>query len=286
MTASPPADANDGAVALGALRIAPNEPTGAYRLKRCRYGPMLFNRHDRFVGRSLDRYGEYCESEAALLRSVLRPGDIVVEAGANIGTHTVAMAKALEGTGRIIAFEPQRLVFQLLCANLALNELYNVEARPVGLGKAPGRVKLPVALPGQEYNFGGVSLGGHEAGEAVSIETIDAMNLRSCRLIKADVEGMEQDVLLGAEATIRRCRPMLYLENDRRDNSPALIRMVMGWRYRIWWDVPPLYNPNNFAKDPENIFPAVASLNIFCIPEEQPERAQTRPVASPDEWPV
>jgi len=286
MMASPPAAPNDGAVDLGTLRIAPVGGEGAYRLKRCRYGPMLFNRHDRFVGRSLDRYGEYCESEAALLRSVLRPGDVAIEAGANIGAHTVAMAKALEGTGRVIAFEPQRLVFQLLCANLALNELYNVEARSVGLGKAPGRVRLPVALPGQEFNFGGVALAGHDSGEAVPIETVDAMNLRSCRLIKADVEGMEQEVLQGAEATIRRCRPILYLENDRRDHSPALLRMVMGWGYRVWWDVPPLYNPNNVAGDPENIFPAVHSLNIFCIPEEQQGRAQTPPVASPEEWPV
>jgi FkbM family methyltransferase len=275
---------DDGSAALGALRLAPCGPAGAYRLRQCRYGPMLFNRFDRFVGRSLDHYGEYSEPEAALLRSLLRPGDIVIEAGANIGAHTVAMARAVGETGRILAFEPQRLVFQLLCANLALNELVNVDARPAGLGSAPGSVRLPVVLPGQEFNFGGLPLAGHGTGERVPIETIDGLRLKSCRLIKADVEGMEREVLLGAEATIARCRPMLHVENDRRENSPALLRLIMGWRYRAWWDFPPLYNLDNFARNAENIFPRKRSLNVLCIPEESPQQAQTPPIASPDEW--
>jgi FkbM family methyltransferase len=285
MAAGPPRGVGPGAAALGPEPMAPGGEAGTYRLKRCRYGPMLYDRFDRFVGRSLDLLGEYCEQEAALLRSILRPGDVVVEAGANIGTHTVPMAQAVGGDGRIVAFEPQRLVFQLLCANLALNELHNVDARQQGLGAVRGSAKLPVVLPGQEYNFGGVSLSGHESGETVTVETIDAIGLKTCRLIKADVEGMEREVLLGAEATIARCRPVLYVENDRPQHSRALLTLIMGWGYCAWWDFPALYNSQNFAGSMENPFGAIRSRNLLCVPREAPMMAQSEPIASPEDWP-
>lgn len=199
---------------------------------------MLFNRFDSYVGRSFDLYGEYCEAEAALLRSLLRPG-------------------------------------QLLCANLALNELVNVDARQAGLGSAPGTVSLPVVSPNQEFNFGGMPLTGHRTGETVAIETIDAIGLKTCRLIKADVEGMEREVLLGAEATIGRCRPIQF---------GAPLAADHGWRYRAWWDRPPLYSPGNFARNAKYIFPKVHSRNIFCVPEELPIATQATPIASSEEW--
>lgn len=127
-------------------------------------------------------------------------------------------------------------------------------------------------------------LTGHRTGETVAIETIDAIGLKTCRLIKADVEGMEREVLLGAEATIGRCRPILYIENDRPDNSAPLLRLIMGWRYRAWWDRPPLYSPGSFARNAKDIFPKVHSRNIFCVPEELPIATQATPIASSEEW--
>ena len=55
-----------------------------------------------------------------------RDGYISLDVGANIGCHTVPFAKLVGESGRVVAFEPQRLVFQNLCANLALNALTNV----------------------------------------------------------------------------------------------------------------------------------------------------------------
>jgi hypothetical protein len=61
-------------------------------VKRCKHGLFMYNRNDAFVGRGLDLYGEWCEFEIALMRLFIKPGDTVVDAGANIGTHTVAFA--------------------------------------------------------------------------------------------------------------------------------------------------------------------------------------------------
>src|SRR5579864_1367079 len=90
-----------------------------------RYGRMWALRGDRYITACLATYGEYCEAEADVFRQLLKPGMTVVEAGANIGAHTLMLAKAC-APGRLIAFEPQQRVFQLLCANLAANGVDNV----------------------------------------------------------------------------------------------------------------------------------------------------------------
>ena len=61
----------------------------------CRYGTFLCP-PDTFIGRALEAYGEYSQFEADLLCSLLKPGDIVFEAGAHVGTLTVPLARAAD----------------------------------------------------------------------------------------------------------------------------------------------------------------------------------------------
>lgn len=112
-------------------------------LKPCRHGDMLFLRRDQYVGRSLERYGEFSELEGELFGQLLRPGHVVVEVGANIGAHTVHLAKLVGAGGTVFAFEPQRVIFQILCANVALNALFNVHTYHAGLGSETGTLKVP-----------------------------------------------------------------------------------------------------------------------------------------------
>src|SRR5665647_2892297 len=69
-------------------------------VKRCKHGLFMYNRNDAFVGRGLDLYGEWCDFEIQLLRQFIRLGDTGVDAGATIGTHTVAFAN-LVGPGGV-----------------------------------------------------------------------------------------------------------------------------------------------------------------------------------------
>ncbi len=125
--------------------------------KLCRHGEMVFNRHDRYIGRSLDLYGEFSEKEVELFGAFLRPGALVVEAGSNLGAHTLALSRLVSGEGAVIAFEPQRLVFHLLCANLALNSITNVFAYQKAVGAGAGTVLVPQPDPASEANFGGLA---------------------------------------------------------------------------------------------------------------------------------
>lgn len=274
-----PASKNQSSVS-SAITVPLNEQ-GFIGLSQSRYGWLAYNKHDEYIGASIERYGEFSEGEVDFFRQTLRPGDVVVEAGANIGTHTVVMAQMVGNSGRIFAFEPQRMVFQNLCANIALNSLENVMAYQAALGPQPGSIIVPILDPHATNNFGGLGVQGHAVGESVPLMTIDSLNLKHCRLIKADVEGMEYEVLSGARDTIQRLRPLLYIENDRELKSEALISLVQGMGYRLWWHLPPLYNPNNYKNNPENIFGHILSVNMLCLPSEVEAHIDLREITTP-----
>jgi len=263
---------------------------GPFRLRACRNGPMIFPARDAFVGRSLELYGEFSPAEARFLAQILRPGMVVVEVGANIGAHTMDLARGVGPAGRVIAFEPQRVLHQLLCANAALNGLTNLVAHPAALGAARGELRLPAIDYAKPGNFGGVSLGpgaaGREGeGEAVAVLPLDAFALPRLDLLKIDAEGMENEVLAGAEQTIRRCRPVLYLENDREARSAELIGRLQALGYGLWWHLPPLYAPDNFHANADNVFPRILSINMLGLPAESGVRVERlRPVAGRDDW--
>jgi FkbM family methyltransferase len=234
----------------------------------CRFGPAIYNKHDIFIGGSLRKYGEFSIGEQALFRQIVRPGSIVVEVGANIGAHTVELSRLVGVDGEVYAFEPQRIVFQALCANLALNQCSNVFAKQAGLGAAKGVVRVPALDPTVRSNFGGVSLMNVLNGEPVEVLTLDGLDLRACHVLKVDVEGMEVEVLRGAQRTLDQYRPIMYLENDREERSQELLGLVLDLGYAVYWHLPYLYNPENFYGVSENIFPNIASINILCVPDE------------------
>lgn len=237
-----------------------------YKSKRCRHGTFVYNTRDRFIGRSLDLYGEYAELELQLLLRLIKPGDIAVDAGANIGALSVPMARRVGPDGWVLAAEPQRLVHQALCANVAANGLANVVAHWCGLGAASGIAVVPPLDHGKENNYGGIGLRAGGVGERVPVVTIDSLELPGCALIKVDVEGMELDVLRGAAQTIRKHQPRLFVENNGTDRSPPLISWLLEQSYRLYWHVTPLFNPRNFANASEDAFANLHSTNMLCLP--------------------
>ena len=236
------------------------------RVKRCRHGVLIYNRNDRFLGRSLEVYGKYSEGEIDLLRQVIKPGDTVLDVGANIGALTVFFAQAVGPQGVVVAFEPQRLIFQTLCGNIAINSLTNVVCLNNAVAREPGFVHVPVLNPWTVQNFGGLELKGRDSGERVAALTVDSLNLPRCNLIKIDVEGMELDVIEGAARTLEDREPVLYLENNRKELATDLVRRIASFGYRMYWHRPPLFNANNFAGHSENIFGNIISRNMVCLP--------------------
>jgi len=246
----------------------------------CRYGRMIYLSNDAYVGRSFDQYGEFSEGEVDIFRQILKPGMLAIDAGANIGAHTVPMAQFVSPGGAIFAFEPFRFLAQMCSANVILNGLTNVRVSNYALGAEHGVLKVPPVDFTLDDNYGGSALGQWEYGENVPMMTIDEMTLPILHFIKADVEGMERDVLLGGVETISEHKPYLYVENNKGDDpdrSRLLISTIRELGYIPFWHYPALYNPKNWRNNAHDVFAqtsaagetvTIISSNMICIPEE------------------
>ena len=239
-------------------------------VKRCKHGLFIFNKNDTFVGRGLDIYGEWCESEIETLSQLLRPGHTVIDVGANIGTHTVAFANLVGPTGTVHAFEPQRRLFQMLCGNVALNELENVYCHQKCVSSAAAELLIPeLPPPTRAFNFAAVPIGGGTKGEMVPAVTIDNLGLTACNLIKIDVEGMEADVIMGATDTIARFRPILFVENNTTKGASKTNEAIFSINYRAYWHISAYYNPNNFYENGVNMWARIVpESNLLCFPRD------------------
>ena len=58
------------------------------------------------------------------------------------------------------------------------------------------------------------------------------------------------------------------MENDRKERSAELVGLLLGWNYRLYVHLPPLFAAENFAGDGENIFGDIVSINLLCLPRE------------------
>lgn len=232
---------------------------GHQRLIRGRHGYVLYNRNDTVVGRLIESFGEYFESEVNVFRRVLAPGDLALDVGANIGVHTLALARIVGPTGFVMGFEPQRIVFQTLCANMALNSLDNVHCVNAGVSDMPGRLSVSDPDPAAANNFGGVQVAmldvGPRGAPVPQVTLDDFLDVASLKFIKIDVEGMENRVLRGARRTLTQFRPVLYVENAFAEKSPELAGTLAELGYRAYWHLPIYVGKRNYFGNDERPFP-------------------------------
>lgn len=222
-------------------------------LTKSRYGYMLYNKYDQYIGKAIRGGGSWCQHELDLMSQIIKPGDTVVEVGANIGSHTLALCKMVGINGKVYAFEAQRIVFQMLAGNMALNSITNAYCYHKAIGQTKGFIDIPIIDYKTFNNFGGVSLINHESnkGESVEIINLDLLNLQSCHLIKLDIEGMETEALLGASVLIQTFRPFLYVEYNKGNNQARLLNTIKNFNYHVF-----MHGTEN---DPM----------IFCVPRDR-----------------
>jgi FkbM family methyltransferase len=145
-------------------------------LKKCRYGLMIYNNSDQWVGRSLEKYGEFSESEVQVFRDAIRPGSVVLDIGANIGCHTVAFSRIVGPAGTVFAYEPERTNFNTLCGNIAINSIKNVYCFQKAVGATSGSIVVPELDHSRMNNYGSITLDADYSGAAtypVPLITLD-----------------------------------------------------------------------------------------------------------------
>ncbi|MGK7867895.1 FkbM family methyltransferase [Falsiroseomonas sp. E2-1-a20] len=193
--------------------------------------------------------------ELSFHRRLHRPGTIL-DVGAHDGLLTLPLSR-LPGA-RVLAFEPLPSAFARLHAAVLADYGSvppHLELRTEALGAVPGTLTLSVpildgvaqeqwASTAKSYDaFASVTVARH----VVPVTTIDALGLADLEHVKLDAEGFEQEVLEGAVATLRRCRPVLSLEVEERHRAgstrdvPALLA---GLGYESWFVLDGAWHPH------------------------------------------
>lgn len=218
------------------------------------HGMMIVNRHeaafDFGVSRALMEHGIYEPEEMALIREIgkcLPQRPILVDVGANIGPHTLELARIARPLHGIVhAFEPQRILFQMLAGNVALNSHQNVFCHKLVLAAEAGSLAVPVIDYGSPASFGSLELGSgrqseaigqaiswDKVGEAVPKMPFDDLRLVRVDFMKIDVEGMEVEVLKGAARSLAQFRPILLVECIKSDQQ-KLKEQLAGLGYQVF----------------------------------------------------
>lgn len=160
----------------------------------------------------------------AVYNAFLKPGMTVVDAGANIGLHTLFFAKRVGPEGRVYAFEPGQSAFDRLQSHIKRNQLTNVRCFNCALGAAEGVVSLTENSQDNSRNFVVDDFPGKTGTENVSLRSLNQVlkeeSVSRVDFLKIDVEGFEPQVLEGASSFLKRkCIRVLQLELD--DSSLA-----------------------------------------------------------------
>lgn len=173
------------------------------------------------------------------LSEYLKPGDFVIDVGANIGNHTLYFAAICEA--EVLAFEPLALAAEVLQMNVEQNFLDDrIEIRRKALGQFTARAKLSRF---NAENVGASAFALSPDGEyrvsALDLENID----RKVSLIKVDAEGMDVSVLRGAADLIARDRPILVCEAATATEQTALEQFVseIGYSFVAQFNATPTY---------------------------------------------
>ncbi len=192
--------------------------TDHYGIIQLPYGPMLVNVHDPAVGVTMhESVGEIKEL------SQFAEG-VVLDIGANVGSHSVNFAKTAQ---MVYAFEPHPATYNNLCANLLLHMCGNVIPERIALGSYCGEAMMyDFDLTVTHYSMGAYIGNGTQR---VEMRTVDSMAFSPVHFVKIDTEGHELEILKGANYTLQRENPIVFVEIHRTDLVEP-IKEFMGAR--------------------------------------------------------
>lgn len=204
-----------------------------------KHGLLYLPRGDEWIGPSF-KAGKYWEEDILkIMLEKLPDNGVYVDAGSFVGTHVVPMSQK---SSVVLAFEPQRHIFQMLCTNAVTNNVTNLHAFNMALGHidhtlismngtVPDGIskgkKLTFGGPSGSgpINFGGTNIGA--GGDRAEMRTLDSIfeqlgqTASGCDVLKVDVQGAEPLMFHGARQTIAKHKPSIFYEIDPRFDVTA-----------------------------------------------------------------
>jgi FkbM family methyltransferase len=220
------------------------------------------------VAREVYYFG-FARRDCRALQQIIKPGDTILDVGANIGYFSLLFAKWLRGEGAVHAFEPFPDTLRTLSRNVDLNPRLKslITVHDVALSNYVGRTSVVVPDEGNSgCNY--LSMNGRVQ---ISVTTLDAaareLRLSHLDFVKVDIEGSEVAMLEGSAETIERFRPVMMIEMNpialqRFGKTPADLFSVLGrFRYRLT-----VANPFGKLRPLSRLPITGEEPNIFALP--------------------
>jgi FkbM family methyltransferase len=170
-----------------------------------------------YVGRTMYLWGEYDPRITSVVAAVIRPGDTVLDIGANFGVVGLLACKQVGEKGKVHMFEPQPLVAQCLRTSVLINGFRQGVVHECALSNRSGSGEMAITSAG---NLGMTTLASDDKrldGERIQVrveqagEFIRGLDCRQAALIKIDVEGHEGVILDAMQDWLREVKPGVVL---------------------------------------------------------------------------
>lgn len=228
-------------------------PSDDYITITNQYGTINYYKNDQHM---IEQYENqvFFEQEYILqyLSKYVLEACTIIDIGAHVGSHSI-MYKAINPSAIVYCFEPQKMLYKLLCLNISNNNLYNIYSYNNAVGESVYDAQMnPYSTDGENsmrnieygssnvFNLAGVQIG--SGGENVKVISLDALKVNKCDFMKIDVEGYEPNVIMGAREMIRSCRPVISFEVNQKKSpniNTTTVEMLESLGYschRAWQD--------------------------------------------------
>lgn len=182
-----------------------------------------------------------------LFNEHIKPKTTVIDVGSHIGLHSIAMLKCLNNTGKLVSFEPQVFLHNILTKNLeSRGSLTDISILNKAASDTFGNCYIEKLDYSTMKNPGGVTIKLESFNGADSVEkiTIDSLSLENVSLIKIDAEGHEFSVIKGAEETILKNKPVIIVEilggvyrcdatDEENEKINSVIQLLTNYGYSV-----------------------------------------------------
>jgi FkbM family methyltransferase len=226
--------------------------------------------------------GAFERSTVKTLQRLAVPGSVIFDIGANIGAHTLGLARSVGPAGRVFAFEPSDFAFSKLKRNLALNP--ELESRTLTHqillaaephAQLPPKIYASWPLLAQEAAVHPKLRGRLSTTLNARVDTLDGFveghGIQRLDLMKIDVDGHEYQVLKGGAKTLARFQPLLlmemspYVQDEQNHGFAALVALLKEAAYSV--EDAGTGRPLSLQVDElRDLIPDGASINVVARP--------------------
>lgn len=203
-------------------------------------GLVCFINTKDLIGWKIFFLGEYEKGTNKTLAKYIKKGDVVIEAGANLGSETILLSK-LVGEGKVYGFEPNPYTFERLSINVTINDLKNVKVYDIAIGEKNGDISFNIypkgfCNPGMSSKYMETPLTTKITVQQKTLDTfVQEQGITKLDFLKMDIQGAEMDLLNGASATISKYKPTIFLEALALFNdTKALYVKFRAYGYNVY----------------------------------------------------